>query len=141
MLSESMAAELCYAGAMLVYGYVLAACYHPLVFIRTMFRHTIPMVDAEDILFFSAAGVGFFLVAYRMNDGILRWYAFAGCALGAYVYYRTLARLLECVRKWLLQRKKKAYKIKGKRRKNGAEKDEGSAGQSKTNQKEKEDGS
>ena len=84
--------------------------------------------DAEDILYFSVAGVGFFLVAYRMNDGILRWYAFAGCALGAYVYYRTLARPLERVRKWLLQRLGKRFKIRKKRkRKNGADENEGNA--------------
>lgn len=128
MLSESMLAELRYFAMMLLYGYLLAVCYHPLVFLRTIFRHSISMVDAEDILYFSVAGVGFFLVAYRMNDGILRWYAFAGCALGAYVYYRTLARPLERVRKWLLQRLGKRFKIRKKRkRKNGADENEGNA--------------
>ena len=63
------------------------------------------------------AGFLFFFVTYRNNDGILRWYAFAGCAVGILFYLKTCGTLLEYVRKWLLQKKRKAFKIKYNRKK------------------------
>lgn len=138
MLSESMLAELRYFIAMVIYGFLLAAAYHPLEFLRALVRHSIPFMDAEDILFLSGAGIGFFLVAYRMNDGILRWYAFLGCAAGLFFYLKTVARPLECVRKWLLQKRRKTFKIKIKEKeKNGVSEGEGFTSKSKEKKKKK----
>ena len=114
---ERMPAELEYFFAMLLYGYLIALCYHLLPFIRTVLYHARPLRDAEDILFFMAAGVAFFLVAYEKNDGILRWYAFAGSGMGIYGYLKTLGKWMECVRKWLLQKVGKPFKINGNRNK------------------------
>lgn len=110
-----MTAELGYFFAMLLYGFFLALCYHGLVFVRTILRHSTVFVDAEDILFLLFAGLGFFLVAYEKNYGILRWYAFAGAFLGSLFYIRTLCVPLEAVRKWILQKLKKTYTIKKKK--------------------------
>lgn len=109
-----MMAELNYFFAMTAYGFFVSVCYHLLLYVRAIIRHGTAVVDAEDILFFMAAGFLFFLVAYRMNYGILRWYAFAGAGLGSILYVNTVARPLECVRKWLLQKRKKTFKIKTK---------------------------
>ena len=114
MLRPEMVAELNYFFAMIMYGVLVAVCYHLLLYIRAVIRHGTSFVDAEDILFFIGAGFLFFLVAYRMNYGVLRWYAFAGAGAGACLYVRTLARPLECVRKWLLQKREKTFKIKPK---------------------------
>lgn len=136
MLSESMIAELRYFIAMIIYGFLLAAAYHPLEFLRALVRHSIPVMDAEDILFLSGAGVGFFLVAYRMNDGILRWYAFFGCAIGLFFYAKTAARPLEHIRKWLLQKRRKTFKMRIKdKAKNGVSESEGCTDKSKKNKK------
>lgn len=116
MLSAEMTAELGYFFAMLLYGCFLSLCYHGLVFVRTVIRHDTMFVDAEDILFLIFAGLGFFLVAYEKNYGILRWYAFAGAALGCLLYMRTICVPLEAVRKWILQKCKKTYTIKKKKR-------------------------
>ena len=78
MLQAGMVAELSYFFATVVYGVAIAFCYHVLLFFRAVVRHNTVSVDAEDILFFLAAGFCFFLTAYERNDGILRWYAFAG---------------------------------------------------------------
>lgn len=107
-----MVAELDYAAVMVLYGFLIAAGYHLLLVGRAVFLHTTALVDAEDILFLMSAGFLFFLAVYRMNYGILRWYAFAGVGLGVFLYLRTFARLLELFRKWLLQKRRKAYTIK-----------------------------
>ena len=86
-----------------------------------------------------AAGVLFFLVVYRMNYGILRWYAFAGAGIGSILYVKTAARPLECVRKWLLQKRKKTFKIKEKFRSKGrVPLDESSSPEHKKKRKKKE---
>lgn len=113
MLSKEMITELAYVTAMVVYGFGTAIGYQVLLYIRVIWRHTVPFLDAEDILFFAAAGIGFFLIAYRMNDGILRWYAFAGCFVGVVLHEKTLGRMSKRARKWLLQKLRKTYKIKG----------------------------
>lgn len=109
-----MTAELEYFFAMVFYGVVTAMCYHLLLFVRAVIRHGVSLVDAEDILFLVAAGFYFFLTAYGKNNGILRWYAFAGAGLGCLAYVRTLGVSLERVRKWLLQKCRKTVKIKPK---------------------------
>ncbi len=109
-----MIAEIEYFCAMVVYGVIASLCYHILLFIRSVIRHGVSLVDAEDILFFIAAGFCFFLTAYEKNDGILRWYAFAGAGLGSLAYVRTLGASLEHVRKWLLQKFGKTVRIKAK---------------------------
>ena len=106
--------ELSYFFAMIFYGVVTALCYHALLFLRALVRHRVFLVDAEDILFLAASGFGFFLTAYEKNHGILRWYAFAGAALGSFAYIRTAGASLERVRKWLLQKFGKTVKIKAK---------------------------
>jgi len=114
MLRPEMVAELRYFCAMVCYGVMVSFCYHLLLFLRVTVRHRMPFTDAEDILFLMAAGVGFFLTAYERNDGILRWYAFAGAGLGCIAYVRTAGAALEHVRKWLLQKLRKTVRIKAK---------------------------
>jgi len=114
MLSAEMTAELEYFFAMLLYGVLASVCYHLLLLLRALIRHSVTFVDAEDILFLMAAGVGFFLVAYEKNFGILRWYAFAGAGAGCFVYAKLLVLPLETVRKWLLQINRKTFTIKKK---------------------------
>ena len=109
-----MATELEYFCAMVFYGVTVSICYHLLLFFRALVRHTVPVVDAEDILFLMAAGVCFFLTAYEKNDGILRWYAFAGAGAGCLAYVRTLGATLESARKWLLKKYGKTVRIKKK---------------------------
>ena len=109
-----MAAELEYFCTMVCYGVVASFCYHVLLFFRAVVRHTVSFVDAEDILFLMTAGFAFFLAVYKKNDGILRWYAFAGAGLGCLAYIRTLGAALEQARKWLLQKWGKTVRIKAK---------------------------
>ncbi len=139
MLRDSMVLELRYFAAMVAFGLVCSFCYHLLLFFRALIRHGISLVDAEDILFFGSVGILFFYVVYRMNDGILRWYAFFGAMLGVIGYQRTLARVLEPVRKWLLQKQRKNIKIRKKRLKEDGESEiEGITSQSKPKKGKKE---
>jgi len=120
VLSEGMRTELVYAGAMVLYGCVVFAAYHVLLLFRAIVLHSRAVTDAEDILFLIAAGFGFFFTAFEKNDGILRWYAFVGFLIGGYIYCRIFAFLPEAVRKWLLQKRQKAIKIKAAKAESGS---------------------
>ena len=138
MLSAEMVAELEYFCAMVLYGVVVSCCYHMLMFLRAIVRHSSPLVDAEDILFLAAAGFCFFLTAYEKNNGILRWYAFLGAGIGCLAYVRTLGASLEQPRKWLLQKFRKTVRIKAKKSSKGqVSVDEGSSPEHKGKRKKK----
>ena len=114
MLSEEITKELLCFAAMVFYGVVAAFCYHVLLFFRAIVKHRTAVTDAEDILFLAAAGFGFFFMVYKKNDGVLRWYTFAGAGLGCLAYLRTLGASLESVRKRLLQKYRKTVKMRTK---------------------------
>lgn len=140
-MRESMESELCYFFATVLFGIAAACLYHLLMLFRAVFRHGTSLVDAEDILFFGCMGPAFFYVVYCCNDGILRWYAFAGAALGVLLYQKTVASLLEPVRKWLLQKRQKTIKIRKKRKQEDGESEiEGITSQSKPKKRKKENG-
>lgn len=123
---------------MVFFGVTASFGYHALLFFRAGVRHSVSFVDAEDILFLMAAGVCFFLTAYEKNNGILRWYAFAGAGLGCLAYVRTLGASLEHVRKWLLQKCGKTVRIKAKFSSKGqVSVDEGSSPEHKKKRKKK----
>ena len=107
-----MQIELEYVFAMILYGVVVSFSYHILLFIRTLFFHTKEFVDAQDILFLSSAGFFFFFVMYEKNNGILRWYAFVGFLVGIYCYINSFGKILEVIRKRLLQKLRKPLRIK-----------------------------
>lgn len=118
-----MQIELEYVFAMILYGVVVSFFYHIILFVRTLFFHSREFVDAQDILFLSGAGFFFFFVVYEKNNGILRWYAFVGFLLGIYCYINSFGKILEVIRKRLLQKLGKPFKINlilklGKNRKN-----------------------
>lgn len=78
----------------IVFGALLCACYDQLRVFRTLVKHSPSVTDAEDILFFLTAGLGFFGLLYIRNEGSMRWFAFFGCALGAVFYLKTIGPLL-----------------------------------------------
>ena len=131
--------ELVYFGSMVFYGVTVSLCYHLLLLFRAIIRHAAFVTDAEDILFFMAAGAMFFWAAYAQNYGILRWYAFLGAGIGCLAYRRTLGASLERFRKWLLQKYDKTVKIKRKFHSKGqVSVDEGSSPEHEKKKKQKE---
>ncbi len=48
----------------------------------------------EDIVFCLFAAVCMILVTYKLYFGIPRWYAYASCALGFYLWQKTVGRLI-----------------------------------------------
>ena len=51
-------------------------------------------VAVEDFLFWLTASVSLFLLVQIGNKGVLRFYIFLGCGLGAVCYFLTITKLL-----------------------------------------------
>lgn len=87
----------------IAFGVMLCMCYDQLRVLRVLIRHSVAVTDAEDILFFLTAGLGFFGLLYIRNEGSMRWFAFFGCALGAVLYLKTLGPLLRKTELWIFR--------------------------------------
>lgn len=93
-MNTSIVPEVTFFFITIAYGGIGALCYDQLRVIRKIVKHSASMTDAQDILFFSIAGLGFFEVLFLLNQGRIRWFAIAGCILGVVIYRRSISRFL-----------------------------------------------
>lgn len=76
-------------------GAVLFLFYKLLTALRKVISHPSWAVDAENLFYWTAAGIFMFSVIYRFNQGTLRCFLFAGNILGAFLCRVTVADLFE----------------------------------------------
>lgn len=104
--------ELLLFGRAVFLGAVLFAIYDFLRVQRRIFPRGIVLVSLEDLLYWLAAAVYFFLKLCRENDGIIRGYILLGLVAGAVCYERLVSRfLMEWVTKGIIFLKKQLKKI------------------------------
>jgi len=72
-------------------GLWMMAVYDGLRVLRGLFSHSVFWVTAEDWGYGLWAGLTVFFFLYRQDDGTVRWYALAGCALGMLLWNRALS--------------------------------------------------
>ncbi|MDY3919263.1 MAG: spore cortex biosynthesis protein YabQ [Candidatus Limivivens sp.] len=75
-------------GAVILMGYGLIRA------VRLEFPRGSLRMGLEDFLYWTAAGVAFFLVTFWKNSGMLRGFAFVGLLLGMILYYYLLDHLV-----------------------------------------------
>ncbi len=74
-------------------GILITVLYDVLRILRRIIPHNIVAVSAEDFLYWIVCSLLVFLMLIRENNGILRWFAVAGAALGMLLYKKTLGFL------------------------------------------------
>lgn len=118
-MSMTIRYELQLLFASLTVGICLMVVYDGLRVFRTLVPHGNFWTGIEDAVYWAASSITTFLLLFRQNDGILRWYAILGVLMGMLVYNitvsRILLRLLKKVEKYLTIRKIKRQKIRQKR--------------------------
>ncbi len=67
-------------------GVVITFVYDWFLIFRRSIRHNIFMISMEDMFFWIACALGVFYMLYRENNGVLRWFAVFGAAIGMLVY-------------------------------------------------------
>ncbi|MBD5449130.1 MAG: hypothetical protein HDR28_03015 [Lachnospiraceae bacterium] len=67
-------------------GLIITFAYDWILILRKLFRHGRILISVEDLLYWFACGIGVFYMLYRENNGVLRWFAVMGAALGMFFY-------------------------------------------------------
>ena len=74
-------------------GIVITFMYDGFLILRRLIKHSDILVSLEDMVFWIACAIGVFYMLYEENNGILRWFAVFGAALGMIVYKKSLSAL------------------------------------------------
>ncbi|MCD8396394.1 MAG: spore cortex biosynthesis protein YabQ [Lachnospiraceae bacterium] len=74
-----------------LHGAALTFLYDLLRALRRSFRHSLPVLSAEDFLFWLLAGALTFCLAFRETDGVIRDYVAAGILIGFLLYHFTIS--------------------------------------------------
>lgn len=111
-MSATIYYELRLLAASLAVGLCLMAVYDGLRIFRVLVPHQSLWTGMEDAVYWLASSITTFLLLFRQNDGILRWYAIGGVLLGMLLYNMTVSRILLK----LLKKCEKYFTIKRTRR-------------------------
>ncbi len=72
-------------------GAVITFVYDWFLILRRSIRHNLLAISVEDMIFWIACALGVFYMLYRENNGILRWFAVLGAAIGMLAYKRLIS--------------------------------------------------
>lgn len=89
-------------------GAVLRTAYRCISCLREWIRHEPVAIELEDLFYWIAASIYFFVQIYHTSDGSIRWHFVLGVVLGA-VLMTVFLRQLEKVYKKIYTRKKKDF--------------------------------
>ena len=92
-MSPEIELEICFLFHSFLMGILITVLYDVLRIVRRIIPHNIVAVSLEDFLYWIFCSILVFLMLIRENNGILRWFAVAGAALGMLLYEKTLGVL------------------------------------------------
>lgn len=95
-MSRSIVDEIMFLLDSFFLGAVITCVYDGFLILRRLIRHSMLLVSLEDLIFWIACAISVFYVLYEENNGILRWFAVVGAALGMIAYKKTLSPLVIC---------------------------------------------
>ena len=93
-MSESIVVEMTFLFHCFLMGILITAVYDIFLVLRRVIRHNMFLVSVEDILFWLACAIAVFFMLYEENNGVLRWFAVLGAALGMILYKATVSRFI-----------------------------------------------
>ncbi len=67
-------------------GLLITFVYDWLLIARKLIKHWSFLISVEDLIFWVICGIGVFYMLYKENNGVLRWFAVAGAAIGMLLY-------------------------------------------------------
>ena len=85
-------------------GILITAVYDVFLIFRRLIKHSLLLISLEDLLFWIGCAVGVFYMLYRENNGILRWFAILGAAVGMFLYKITVSEFVVNIMSTLLGR-------------------------------------
>ncbi len=85
-MSQDIVQEAVFFLHSILMGLVITFAYDWVLIFRKLFTHGRFFMSVEDFVYWFACGIGVFYMLYRENNGILRWFAVVGAALGMMIY-------------------------------------------------------
>ena len=85
-MSQDIVQEAVFFLHSILMGLVITFAYDWVLIFRKLFTHGRFFMSVEDFVYWFACGIGVFYMLYRENNGILRWFAVVGAALGMLTY-------------------------------------------------------
>ena len=75
-------------------GFVISFIYDILRLIRNLIPHHWFFIALEDIFFWIFTSIVQFLLLYKVNNGMIRWYSIAAALLGMVLYIKSLGQYM-----------------------------------------------
>lgn len=85
-MSQDIINEVYFLLSSIIMGIIITFVYDFILIIRRLVRHNIFFISLEDFIFWISCAIAVFYMLYEENNGILRWFAVFGAALGMMVY-------------------------------------------------------
>ncbi len=86
--------ELMLFGTAIIWGMTIDAFYNVLRVLRQYIKHGKLLMGIEDFIYCLITGMVLFKLIFDINDGIIRWYILFAVALGIWLHYKTMGKLL-----------------------------------------------
>lgn len=90
-MSQDIIKEVMFLLHSFLMGVMITFVYDGFLILRRLIKHTVLLVSLEDMVFWIACAIGVFYMLYEENNGILRWFAVVGAALGMITYKKTFS--------------------------------------------------
>lgn len=84
-------------------GILMMFIYDLLRIWRRVVAHGTVWIAVEDIIYWCGCAVGFFLMLYQQNDGLVRGFIMAAVLVGMVVYLKTISRFVLSGGVWILK--------------------------------------
>ncbi|MEZ3507202.1 MAG: spore cortex biosynthesis protein YabQ [Lachnospiraceae bacterium] len=85
-MSQDIVQEIIFFLHSILMGLVITFAYDWILVFRKLFTHGRFLISLEDLLYWFVCGIGVFYMLYKENNGVLRWFAVMGAALGMLFY-------------------------------------------------------
>lgn len=85
-------------------GIAITFVYDGFLILRRLIRHSLLLISLEDMIFWIACAIGVFYMLYEENNGILRWFAVFGAALGMIAYKKSISPLIIRILSTIIER-------------------------------------
>ena len=89
-MSQGIVQEVTFFLHSILMGLIITFAYDWILIFRKLFRHGKFWMSVEDFIYWFVCGISVFYMLYRENNGVLRWFAVVGAAIGMLFYKLTI---------------------------------------------------
>ncbi len=89
-MSQDIINEVYFLGSSVLMGIVITFIYDFILVGRQVIKHSLFFISLEDFVFWVACALAVFYMLYKENNGVLRWIAVFGAAVGMLLYKKII---------------------------------------------------